>query len=170
MDRSRGTASPGLTLALLSIAHAAIHAQSALMPLVYPIVVIEFGLNAADIGTFIAVTTAVGGSMQLAYGFLTRYVARPALLVGPGRVGEGADEQLAHLDVRSAHHLHEVAAAVAQVLQLSLEELAPVGSTVQLVTDSGQPDRDQEDREGVVRDVACGDGEKLHEAHPSCAS
>ena len=82
MDRSRGTASPGLTLALLSIAHAAIHAQSALMPLVYPIVILEFGLNAADIGTFIAVTTAVGGSMQLAYGFLTRYVARPALLAG----------------------------------------------------------------------------------------
>jgi MFS family permease len=82
MDRSRGPASPGLTLALLSIAHAAIHAQSALMPLVYPIVIIEFGLNAADIGVFIAVTTAVGGSMQLAYGFLTRFVARPALLAG----------------------------------------------------------------------------------------
>jgi len=82
MDRSRGAASPGLTLALLSIAHAAIHAQSALMPLVYPIVIREFGLDAADIGIFIAITTAVGGSMQLAYGFLTRYVARPALLAG----------------------------------------------------------------------------------------
>jgi len=82
MDRNRGEASPGFTLALLSIAHAAIHAQSALMPLLYPIVIREFGLNAADIGTFIAVTTAVGGSMQLAYGFLTRYVARPALLAG----------------------------------------------------------------------------------------
>lgn len=82
MDRSRGPASPGLTLALLSIAHAAIHAQSALMPLVYALVITEYGLDAADIGTFIAITTAVGGSMQLAYGFLTRYVARPALLAG----------------------------------------------------------------------------------------
>jgi len=82
MDRSRGTVSPGLTLALLSIAHAAIHAQSALMPLVYPIVIVQFGLNAADVGTFIAITTAVGGSMQLAYGLLTRYIARPALLAG----------------------------------------------------------------------------------------
>ncbi len=69
-------------LALLAIAHAAIHAQSALMPLVYPIVIVEYGLNERDIGTFIAITTAVGGSMQLAYGFLTRLVARPVLLAG----------------------------------------------------------------------------------------
>jgi len=73
---------PRLTLVLLALAHAAIHAQSALMPLVYPIVIVEYGLTERDIGTFIAITTAVGGSMQLAYGFLTRYVARPALLAG----------------------------------------------------------------------------------------
>ena len=52
------------------------------MPLVYPIVIVEYGLNAGDVGTFIAITTAVGGTMQLAYGFLTRYVARPTLLAG----------------------------------------------------------------------------------------
>ena len=73
---------PRLTLALLAVAHAAIHAQSALMPLVYPIVIVEYGLNERDIGTFIAITTAVGGAMQLSYGFLTRYIARPALLAG----------------------------------------------------------------------------------------
>ena len=73
---------PRLTLILLAFAHAAIHAQSALMPLVYPIVIVEYGLNERDIGTFIAITTAVGGAMQLSYGFLTRYVARPALLAG----------------------------------------------------------------------------------------
>ena len=81
MDRSSST-HPGLALALLAVAHAAIHAQSALMPLVYPIVIVEFGLDERDIGTFIAITTAIGGSMQLAYGFLTRYIARPALLAG----------------------------------------------------------------------------------------
>jgi MFS family permease len=81
MDRSSPTR-PGLALALLAVAHAAIHAQSALMPLVYPIVIVEYGLNERDIGTFIAITTAVGGTMQLAYGFLTRIVARPALLAG----------------------------------------------------------------------------------------
>ena len=73
---------PGVALVLLSLSHAVIHAQSALMPLLYPIVVIQFGLDARAIGLFIAVTTAVGGSMQLLYGFLIRWVARPALLAG----------------------------------------------------------------------------------------
>ncbi|MFN2419582.1 MAG: MFS transporter [Candidatus Limnocylindria bacterium] len=81
MDRSSRTR-PALALVLIATAHAAIHAQSALMPLVYAIVIVEYGLNERDIGTFIAITTAVGGSMQLAYGFLTRYVARPVLLAG----------------------------------------------------------------------------------------
>lgn len=80
-DRSR-EARARLTLGLLATAHAAIHAQSALLPLVYPIVIVEFALNERDIGTFIAITTAVGGTMQLAYGVLTRYVARPLLLAG----------------------------------------------------------------------------------------
>jgi MFS family permease len=69
-------------LGLLALGHAVIHAQSALMPLIYPIVMLQFDLNARDIGLFIAVTTAVGGTMQLFYGFLTRFVARPLLLAG----------------------------------------------------------------------------------------
>lgn len=76
------TPHPGLTLALLATGHAVIHALSALMPLVYPIVIVEFALRPSDVGTFIAITTAVGGTMQLAYGVLTRYVARPLLLAG----------------------------------------------------------------------------------------
>src|ERR671914_1651295 len=81
LDRNSRTP-PSVTLLLLASAHAAIHALSALMPLVYAIVIVEFGLSERDIGTFIAITTAVGGTMQLAYGVLTRYVARPALLAG----------------------------------------------------------------------------------------
>lgn len=73
---------PGLTLGLLALSHAVIHAQSALMPLIYPIIIVEFALNPRDIGLFIAITTAVGGSMQLLYGFLTRWVSRPVLLGG----------------------------------------------------------------------------------------
>lgn len=80
---------PRLTLALLSLGHAVIHAQSALMPLVYTVVIVEFSLSASDIGLFIAVTTAVGGAMQLLYGFVTRWVARPALL-GVGQLVFGA--------------------------------------------------------------------------------
>ena len=75
-------ARPGLTLGLVALSHAVIHAQSALLPLIYPIVIVQFALNPRDIGLFIAVTTAVGGSMQLFYGFLTRWVARPVLLGG----------------------------------------------------------------------------------------
>jgi MFS family permease len=74
--------SSGLALGLLSLGHAAIHAQSALMPLIYPIVIVEFSLDERDIGLFIAITTAVGGAMQLLYGFITRYVPRPTLLAG----------------------------------------------------------------------------------------
>jgi MFS family permease len=69
-------------LGLLALGHAVIHAQSALMPLIYPIVILEHSLDARDIGLFIAVTTAVGGTMQLFYGFLTRWIARPLLLAG----------------------------------------------------------------------------------------
>ena len=82
MDRSSPSSRAGLTLLLIAVAHAAIHAQSALMPLVYPLMSEEYGLDAGDIGIFIAITTAVGGTMQLAYGFLTRVIARPALLAG----------------------------------------------------------------------------------------
>jgi MFS family permease len=76
-------------LGLLALGHAVIHAQSALLPLIYPIVIIEYSLNPRDIGLFIAVTTAVGGTMQLFYGFLTRWIARPLLLAG-GQVIFGA--------------------------------------------------------------------------------
>jgi MFS transporter, FSR family, fosmidomycin resistance protein len=75
-------ARPALTLGLLALSHAVLHAQSALMPLIYPIVSVQFALSPRDIGLFIAVTTAVGGSMQIVYGFLTRWVARPVLLGG----------------------------------------------------------------------------------------
>ncbi|HET7520361.1 MAG TPA: hypothetical protein VFK61_02355, partial [Candidatus Limnocylindria bacterium] len=65
MDRSTR---PWVILGLLSLAHAVVHAQSALLPLIYPFVIAEFHLTAGDIGLFIAVTTAVGGLMQFAYG------------------------------------------------------------------------------------------------------
>ncbi len=82
--------SSGLALGLLSLGHAVIHAQSALMPLIYPIIIVEFALNERDIGLFIAITTAIGGAMQLVYGFITRYVPRPTLLAGGQLVFGGA--------------------------------------------------------------------------------
>jgi MFS transporter, FSR family, fosmidomycin resistance protein len=97
-------------LGLLALGHAVIHAQSALMPLVYPIVITQFALNARDIGLFIAITTAVGGTMQLFYGFLTRYVARPALLAG-GQVIFGTSLLVAGLTQSVGQLLAAVSAA-----------------------------------------------------------
>jgi MFS family permease len=108
---------PGLTLGLLALSHAAIHAQSALMPLIYPIVIVEFALNPRDIGLFIAVTTAVGGSMQLLYGFITRWVPRPALL-GGGQLVFGTGMLVAGL----THSLGQLLGAIS---------LARVGSSPQ---------------------------------------
>jgi MFS family permease len=101
---------PGLTLGLIATAHAAIHAQSALLPLVYAVVIVEFGLTERDIGLFIAITTAVGGLMQLAYGVLTRYVARPTLL-GGGQLVFGAGLALAGLAQSIGHLLGAISVA-----------------------------------------------------------
>lgn len=83
--RAAAAARPNLSLGLLALAHSLIHMQSALMPLVYIAVIEQFGLDEAAIGLFIAVTTAVGGGMQLSYGLLTRYVARP-VIIGVGQI------------------------------------------------------------------------------------
>jgi MFS family permease len=131
-DRSSPTR-PGLTLVLLSVAHAAIHAQSALMPLIYPIVIIQFGLNAADIGTFIAITTAVGGSMQLAYGALTRYVARPTLLAG-GQLLFGASLVVGGLSQSVGQLLASISAA-----RIGASPQHPVGNA--LISDAFPPER-----------------------------
>jgi len=114
----------GLTLGLLALAHAVIHAQSALMPLVYPIVIVQFALQPRDIGTFIAITTAVGGSMQLAYGFLTRYVGRPTLLAG-GQLLFGAGLVVAGL----AQSIGQLLAAIS-LARIGSSPQHPVGNAL----------------------------------------
>jgi MFS family permease len=101
---------PNLTLGLLALAHSLIHMQGALMPLVYIAVIDQFGLNEAAIGLFIAVTTAVGGGMQLSYGLLTRYVARP-VLIGVGQIVFGLSLVLAGLASSVGQLLAAISAA-----------------------------------------------------------
>jgi MFS family permease len=117
-------ARPGLTLGLLALSHAVIHAQSALMPLIYPIVIVEFALNPRDIGLFIAITTAVGGSMQLFYGFLTRWVARP-LLLGGGQLLFGAGLFVSGL----THSLGQLLAAIS-FARIGSSPQHPVGNAL----------------------------------------
>jgi len=123
-DPDRARARPALTLALLASSHAVIHAQSALMPLVYPIIVLQFALDARDIGLFIAVTTAVGGSMQLFYGFLTRWVARP-LLLGGGQLLFGAGLLIAGL----THSLGQLLGAIS-IARIGSSPQHPVGNAL----------------------------------------
>jgi MFS transporter, FSR family, fosmidomycin resistance protein len=115
---------PRLTLGLVSTAHAAIHAQSALMPLVYAAVIVDFGLTERDIGIFIAITTAVGGTMQLAYGFLTRIIARPVLL-GAGQLVFGAGLLLGGL----AQSIGQLLGAIS-VARVGASPQHPVGNAV----------------------------------------
>jgi MFS family permease len=115
---------PRLTLGLLSTAHAAIHAQSALMPLVYAAVIVEFGLSERDIGIFIAITVAVGGLMQLAYGVLPRIVARPVLL-GGGQIVFGAALLLSGL----AQGIGQLLGAVS-ISRVGASPQHPVGNAV----------------------------------------
>jgi MFS transporter, FSR family, fosmidomycin resistance protein len=129
----RSTPRPGLTLGLLSFSHAVIHAQSALMPLIYPILIVEFALSPADIGLFIAITTAVGGSIQLAYGFLTRWIARPALLAG-GQLVFGASLVAGGMATSIVQLLGAISAA-----RLGASPQHPVGNA--LLSDAYPPER-----------------------------
>ena len=126
-------ARPRVTLGLLSLAHALIHMQSALMPLVYLAVIAQFGLDEADIGLFIAVTTAVGGAMQLSYGLLTRYVARPVLL-GVGQIVFGTSLVLAG----AAHGVGQLLAAICGA-RVGASPQHPVGNGV--LSDAYPPER-----------------------------
>ena len=133
IDADRSTPSPGITLGLLALGHAVIHAQSALMALIYPIVIVQFGLVERDIGLFIAITTVVGGSMQLLYGFLIRYVARPTLLAG-GQLLFGAGLVLGGLAQSVAQLLGSVSLA-----RIGASPQHPVGNA--LLSDAFPPER-----------------------------
>jgi MFS family permease len=87
---------PMRTLGLLSVAHAFNHAQAALLPFVFLVIIDQFGVSVADLAFLIAVTTLVAGSAQLTYSWLTRRFSRAAIL-GWGNVVFGAFTALAAL-------------------------------------------------------------------------
>jgi MFS family permease len=123
----------GLTLGLLSMSHAVVDAQSALMPLVYPLLITQFTLAERDIGLVIAITTAVGGTMQLSYSFLTRLIARPLLLAG-GQLIFGASLLAAGLSTSIAQLVAAVSAA-----RVGSSPQHPVGNGI--LSDAFPPNR-----------------------------
>jgi FSR family fosmidomycin resistance protein-like MFS transporter len=81
---------PARTLWLLSAAHAANHAHAALLPLVYLVVIEEFRVGVGAVAFLAAAANLLSGSVQLAYGVVTRYVPRRvALAVGGILMGCG---------------------------------------------------------------------------------
>lgn len=84
---------PPSILAMVSTAHAVNHAYSTLMPLIYPIVVKEFGFSYTEIGVMVGVGSAASGLLQMSFGSLRRYVARRFWL-GGGQIVTGVSTAL----------------------------------------------------------------------------
>lgn len=86
-EESRSDSS-STTLTLVSLAHGINHAQSALKPLVFPLVLRELNFGYSELGIMLGVASAVGGSLQLAAGALGRILPRHHILgVGNASVG-----------------------------------------------------------------------------------
>ena len=80
---------PNLTLWLLSAAHAVNHAQAALQPLVYLVIITEFRISVAAIAFLTAVGNIASGLIQLSYAAVTRFVSRRVILTAGGLVFGG---------------------------------------------------------------------------------
>jgi MFS family permease len=78
----------GSALTLVSLAHGINHAQSALKPLVFPLVLRELNFGYSELGIMLGVAAAVGGSLQLAAGALGRILPRH-LILGLGNASVG---------------------------------------------------------------------------------
>ena len=76
---------PALTLGLLSLAHAFNHAQVALLPLVYLVVIPRFHIGVAEVALLVSVSSLLSGFVQLSFGVVTRYIGRRVIL-GLGNV------------------------------------------------------------------------------------
>lgn len=83
--KSAGSSS---ALTLISLAHGINHAQAALKPLVFPLVLRELGFGYSELGIMLGVASAVGGSLQLVAGALGRILPRHHIL-GTGNTAVG---------------------------------------------------------------------------------
>jgi len=80
-------ATPGLSarrrdigLLAVSAAHAVNHMYGALLPLIYPILLVEFHFSYTILGAAIAVSNVTGGLMQAAFGYINRRVSARTLI------------------------------------------------------------------------------------------
>jgi MFS family permease len=76
------------TLTLVSLAHGVNHAQGALKPLVFPLVLRDLNFGYGELGIMLGVASAVGGLLQLGAGALARILPRHHILgIGNASVG-----------------------------------------------------------------------------------
>jgi len=71
---------PRVTLGLVSAQHALIHAQTALLPLVFLPVIAAYGVGVGSVAFLLAASNLLAGVAQLVYGPLTRVMARRSIL------------------------------------------------------------------------------------------
>jgi MFS family permease len=71
---------PNLTLWLLSIAHAVNHAQAVLLPMVFLLIIKEFGVSVQAITLVAAAGSISAGFVQASFAYLTRRVSRRSLM------------------------------------------------------------------------------------------
>ncbi len=78
--RAEGIKGRYSTLLLVSSSHAAGHAYLALMPLIYPFLMVELDLSYSQLGLVLAVTGVAGALFQFVFGVLGRYFLRKVLI------------------------------------------------------------------------------------------
>jgi MFS family permease len=71
---------PASVLVLVSGSHAVIHAYTAVMPLIYPLALVDLHFSLAALGLMVAVSNLVGGLLQLGAGALTRLTRRHTII------------------------------------------------------------------------------------------
>ena len=72
-------------LTLVSAAHAMTHMYAALLPLTFPFLIQEFGINYTILGAITGIATLMGGLLQFVFGYASRYIPRK-LLIGGGNL------------------------------------------------------------------------------------
>jgi FSR family fosmidomycin resistance protein-like MFS transporter len=76
---------PKPVLAMVASAHGITHMYTALLPLVYPFILTQFGISYGELGLVVGISSALGGVLQLVFGIAGRY-APHKLLIGLGNV------------------------------------------------------------------------------------
>jgi len=67
-------------LVLISTSHAVIHAYAAVLPLIYPLALVDLRFSLTALGVLVAVSNLAGGLLQLGAGALTRVMRRHSVL------------------------------------------------------------------------------------------